>query len=414
MGILKQVPFLRKKHCRSCGHESLQTIMDFGVIPLADELSMVSDPKEEPGAPLSFAFCTSCFLAQIREDVDPQILFGRDYPYYSSSSPQLIAHFEQAAGMILDRFGSRRGKFFEIASNDGVMLRPFKNAGWEVLGVDPAKGPSAKAKEEGLETITGFFNASLSENIRQKWGEADVIAGNNVLAHVPDPNELVKGTALLLQAEGIAIFEFPYLPDLINHVEFDTIFHQHYSYYSLHAVKTLFERHGLLILNVERISIHGGSLRLTAGKQGVVSEGVHQLLEMEKKQGYNRQEIFLSFSEKAERIKEAISYKLNRLKGEGKRIVGYGAAGKANTLMAYCGIGSQYLDCIGDISPYKQGMFFPGNHLPVVSPEEMLERKPDYILILAWNFSEAIMKQFEDFRLSGGRFIIPLPEIKII
>jgi SAM-dependent methyltransferase len=388
--------------------------MDLGLIPLADELSLIPDPKEEPGAPLSFVFCTHCYLAQIREDIEPEVLFGRDYPYYSSSSPQLIAHFEQAAGRILDMFGKKKGKFFEIASNDGVMLRPFKNAAWEVLGVDPARGPSASARDEGLETITGFFDSSLADSIREKWGEADVIAGNNVLAHVPDPNELVKGTACLMKDSGIAVFEFPYLPDLVENIEFDTIFHQHYSYYSLHSVKFLFERHGLVVLNAERIPIHGGSLRLTVGKQGICSAMVHRLLETERTQGYQNVEIFQTFSMKVEMLRDEVRALLDGLKGEGKRIAGYGAAGKANTLMAYCGIGGQYLVCIGDISSYKQGKYFPGNHLPIVSPAELLKRKPDYIFILAWNFREAIMRQFEEFHQAGGRFIIPLPETKIL
>lgn len=404
-----EVNYIKRNHCRSCGHAPLELVLDLREVPLADALldQPPASPEEEVKVPLSFGYCSACGLAQILEDVDPDLLFARYYPYYSSTSPQLSTHFLEAAHRIMA--GRKSGKVLEIASNDGVMLRVFKQEGWTVLGVDPAPGPAEFANKIGIETHAEFFNDAYARKLLPQWGKAEVIIGNNVLAHVPDPNALVKGVAHLLEEKGIAVFEFPYLGDLVAHAEFDTIFHQHYSYFSLHSVKALFERNGLFVCDVDRIPIHGGSLRLTVAKQFMASERVSALLEEERRQGLGSRQFFSGFADRVQKNGLKLLELLRSIKAAGKRIAGYGAAGKANTLMSYYEIDSRYLDCIGDISIYKQGKFFPGNHLPIVSPEQMLATQPDYMLILAWNFKEPIMRQFSAYHAAGGKFIIPLP-----
>ena len=404
----------RIKGCLSCGCEDLQEIMSFGDTALADRLmskAQLSEP--EPMAPLDLVFCPQCSLVQIRHTVDPEVLFCRDYPYFSSVSPMLMKHFRASAEDIIRMRGlSADSLVVEAASNDGYMLKPFLEAGIQVLGIDPADGPAAAASKAGLRTLNTFF--SLARKLAGEGVAADIFLANNVLAHVPDLNEFVTGIRTLLKPDGMAVIECPYLLDLIEHNEFDTIYHQHLCYYSATALDALFRRNGLFLNDVKRLAIHGGSLRLFVGRSEAVQPAVREMLASERAAGVTGLAYYESFADKVRLLRERLTGILSGLKADGRRIVGYGAAAKANTLMAYCGIGGDQLDYLVDLNPNKQGRFYSGNHLPIHPPTRLAEDPPDYLLILAWNFATEIMQQQSAFREAGGRFIVPVPDPVVI
>ncbi len=406
----------RIKGCLSCGCESLQEIMSFGDTALADRLMSQTQLFEpEPMAPLELVFCPQCSLVQIRHTVDPEVLFCRDYPYFSSVSPMLMKHFRASAEDIIRMRGlSASSLVVEAASNDGYMLKPFLEAGVQVLGIDPADGPAAAATKAGVRTLNTFFSLELAQKLAGEGVAADVFLANNVLAHVPDLNEFVTGIRTLLKPEGMAVIECPYLLDLIEHNEFDTIYHQHLCYYSATALDALFRRNGLFLNDVKRLAIHGGSLRLFVGRTEAVGPAVKEMLASERAAGVTSLAYYESFADKVRLLRERLTGILSGLKAEGRRIVGYGAAAKANTLMAYCGIGADQLDYLVDLNPNKHGRFYSGNHLPIYPPTKMAENPPDYLLILAWNFAAEIMQQQSAFREAGGRFIVPVPEPVVI
>jgi SAM-dependent methyltransferase len=364
-------------------------------------------------APLDVVLCEECSLVQITETVSPEVLFCQNYPYFSSVSKALMKHFGDSARQIIaERKLGPDSLVVEAASNDGYMLRHFVEAGIPVLGVDPADGPAKKAQESGVRTLNTFFTKELAEQLFEEGNRADVFLANNVLAHVADLNGFTAGIARLLKDDGVAVIECPYLLDLIEHCEFDTIYHQHLCYFSITALVNLLRRHGLSLNEVVRTSIHGGSLRLFIEKKENVGESVTSLLDREKELGVDGLAYYESFAARVEKLKTDLIALLDKLKGEGKRIVGYGAAAKGCTLLAYCGVGSQYLDCIVDLNPVKHGRYM-ADRVRIEPPSKLLEDKPDSVLIIAWNFADEIMKQQREYRDQGGSFIVPVPEVRV-
>lgn len=402
--------------CRSCGSAGLTPFLDLGETPLADRIMTEAQlAEEEPVFPLVVAFCAECGLVQLTETVPPEVLFDADYPYYSSFSPALLAHSRENVLDLIERRGLGEGSFVvELASNDGYLLKNYVEHGIPVLGIDPADGPVKAAVAAGVPTLHAFFTQELAERLVQEGKQADVIHGNNVLAHVADTNGFVAGIGTLLADTGVAVIEAPYVKDLIDHREFDTIYHEHLCYFSVTALDRLFRRHGLYLNEIKRLAIHGGSLRLYIEKRENVTESVRALLEEESRLGIDRIGFYQDFSQRVQELKAGLRALLEDLKAQGKTIAAYGAAAKGSTLINYAGIGTDIVDFVVDRNVHKHGKYMPGMHIPIVGPEQLLERRPDYVLILAWNFADEIVKQQSAYQEAGGRFIVPVPTPKIL
>jgi SAM-dependent methyltransferase len=409
---------LKKPVCRSCGETGLITILSLGKTPLANGLLTVEElEKPEPIYPLGLVFCPNCKLVQITETVPPEKLF-REYLYFSSFSDTMLRHAQELVGhLILSRQLDGSNMVIEIASNDGYLLQYYKQKGIPVLGIEPAINIAKVAVDErGIPTLSEFFDTELAKKLVKQEKKVDVIHAHNVLAHVSNLNSFVAGIGLLLKENGIAIIEVPYLKDLIDHCEFDTIYHEHLCYFSLISLDSLFQQHGLVIQDVERVAIHGGTLRLFVVKAGSAdrSNAVQSLLRDEVNCGMDRFEYYHDFARKVEALKDSLRSLLTNLKQNGKRIAAYGAAAKGSTLLNYFGIGKDFLDYVVDRSTFKQGYYMPGVHLPIYSPEKLLEDMPDYTLLLTWNFADEILAQQAEYRRCGGKFIVPIPEVNII
>lgn len=414
---MKTDPMIDSPRCRSCGHRALPTILSLGMTPLANALVATPDPVQpEACFPLTLTFCPACTLVQLRETVPPEKMF-RSYPYFSSFSDTMVRHASDLAERVTRR--RRLGSdhlVVEAASNDGYLLRNYKNAGINVLGIEPAENVAAVAvKEHGIPCRSEFFSAELANQLRKEGYAADVFHAHNVLAHVPDLNGFVRGIRTLLKDKGLAILEFPYLLDLVEHVEFDTIYHEHLSYFSLTAVQNFLRRHDLRLVDAVRVPIHGGSLQVhvVPGEQGPMTSAVGELLEAEDAWGVDRLESYLEFGQRVATLRDELRALLKSLKDSGARIAAYGASAKGTTLLNYCDIGRETLDFVVDRSTVKQGQYTPGTHLPILPPERLLEEMPDHVLLLTWNFADEILKQQDAYRQRGGRFIVPIPSPRV-
>lgn len=402
--------------CRSCASSELHTVLDYGPMPLSDGLmELAANREHEPRYPLTLVVCASCSLLQILETVDPVILYGDDYPYYSSFSDRWVEHARENVEALIDRYQpTEESLVVELASNDGYLLQWFAKEGIPVLGIDPSPGPAAAAAEKGIPTLCDFFDTRLARRLVQEGNAADLIVGNNVLAHVPDQNDFVAAIASLLAPDGAVVMEFPYAKDLIDRSEFDTIYHEHHCYFSVTAVRELFARHGLELVRVEHHETHGGSLRVFFQRGGEPEPSVEQFLEAELAAGVPELDYYKELSRDADEIRSRLVTLLEDLQAEGARVAGYAAAAKGAILLNYCGVRADQLAYIVDRNVHKHGLSMPGIPIPIVGVETLASDPPDYLLILAWNHQEEIIAQQAEYAAAGGRFIIPIPEPVIL
>ncbi len=402
--------------CISCGNIGLKPILDLGLMPRSDGLLDESGlGHKESLVPLRLGYCSGCTLVQLLETRPAEEMFGDDYLYFSSFSEDLLKHSrENALELIQSRNLGGDSLVAEIASNDGYMLRNFKEKGVPVLGIDPAAQPAKAAREQGIETINDFFGRKLAEGLAAEGRRADVIIANNVVAHVADQNDLVAGMAALLADDGIISVEFPYVRDMIDFIEFDTIYHEHLCYFSVTSAQTLFARHGLHLNDVRRLPIHGGSLRLYFGKKSEPSAAVTQLLAEEKELGLDSYAYYESFGERVRAFRQKARDLIGGLKAAGKRIAAYGAAAKGTIMLNYLDLNSRAVEYAVDKNVHKQGRYMPGVRVRIDDPEVLKTDRPDYVMILPWNFRDEIIRQRQDFLEAGGKFIVPIPELEII
>ncbi len=391
-------------------------VLSLGETPLANALLDAGQlAQPEPRYRLDFAFCASCALAQITEDVPPEALF-RNYVYQSSFSDTMLRHVrELSQRVIAERRLDARSLVLEIASNDGYLLQYYAQRGIPVLGVEPAAEIAALARtRRGIPTLVEFFGAALGERLAAEGRLADVVHAHNVFAHVPDPGDFARGLRHVLRAGGVAVIEAPYVRDLVEKTEFDTIYHEHYSYFSLAAVDRLLQRHGLVVADVERLEIHGGSLRYWVAHEGArISPRTGALLAEEERAGVTGAAFYRDFAGRVRALGDELGALLRERRAQGRRLAAYGASAKGATLLNAFGIGKE-LDFVVDRSTAKQGRYTPGTHLEILPPEALLERKPDDVLLLAWNLADEILAQQAEFRRRGGRFIVPVPRVRIV
>lgn len=404
--------------CRFCDTPLEHTFVDLGMQPPCQNVVRPEQLNQmETFYPLHTHVCANCFLVQIEEYVSPKEIFT-EYAYFSSYSDAWLAHARNYVDMITKRLHLSKNSFVvEIASNDGYLLQYFVKKSIPVLGIEPAANVAKAAINRGIPTLVDFFTLETSHKLSENGQNADLIIGNNVLAHVTDLNGFVEGLKVLLKPSGVITMEFPHLMRLIEGNQFDTIYHEHFSYFSFLTVEKVFAAHGLKIFDVEELPTHGGSLRIYACRcenhSNPVRNNVTSLKSIEIEQGYNTLDKYFTFAEKVRSTKRNILSFLIKLKSEEKSIAGYGAPGKGNTLLNYCGIRSDFLDYTVDRNPYKQGTFLPGTRIPVFSPDQIEKTKPDYIFILPWNLKDEIIAQLNYVKQWGGRFIIPIPEVKV-
>ncbi len=409
----------REPSCRSCGDALRFTFVDLGMSPLCETYLLPQDlDRMEPFYPLHVWVCEGCFLVQLEEYVSPGEIFS-DYPYFSSYSDSWLQHAEAYVEMIIDRLGLNQGsQVVEVGSNDGYLLRYFRDRDIPVLGVEPAANVATEAISRGIPTQVAFFGVEMARQLVATGLTAELLLGNNVLAQVPDLNGFVEGMQIALKSGGVITMEFPSLMRLVEENQFDTIYHEHFSYFSLVSVTRVFEAHRLTIFDVEELATHGGSMRIYArhaeDRTRPVTSRVHELRSREEAAGLRAMDYYRSFSERVKETKRKLLEFAIRAKREGKSIVGYGAPGKGNTLLNYCGIRTDVIDYVVDRSPHKQGRFLPGTHIPVFHPDRIKETDPNYLMIMPWNLKNEIMDQMSFIKDWGGRFVIAIPELTVV
>ena len=401
--------------CRSCGYQELQTFLSLGCTPLANALLTEEQLREtEETYPLELVFCSQCTLVQLTESISPEKLF-REYFYLSSFSDTMLQHGEAiSSALIGSQHLGAQSLVVEVASNDGYLLQYYQRAGVPVLGIEPAANIARVAEQRGIKTISDFFNEALAERLVEEKLKADVIHAHNVLAHVPDLNGFVRGLRHLLKQDGVIVIEVPYVYEMITHCEFDTVYHEHLSYFSLTALNELFTRNELTIQRVEQLAIHGGTLRLYAGHATGQGQTVTDLLSDEKRRGLESIHFYKGFGERVSSLRDELVSLIYELKSRGHRIAAYGASAKGTTLLNYCRLGREVLDYVVDRSTVKQGLYTPGTHLKIYPPEKLLEDVPDYVLLLTWNFAGEIYEQQVEYRKRGGHFIVPVPSVRVV
>ncbi len=406
--------------CRFCGAPLTVTFSDLGMTPLANSyLKPEQLDRKEKFYPLHALVCERCLLVQLEEFEPPERIFGGDYAYFSSYSDLWLKHASDYVDGMIGRFGfGARHLAVEIASNDGYLLKYFVKRGVPVLGIEPAANCARAAEDKGVPTLVKFFGTQTAAELAAQGRKADLLLGNNVLAHVPDLNDFVRGMQVLLAPGGVITMEFPHLLNLVEQNQFDTIYHEHFSYFSFLVAEQVFAKHGLALFDVEELPTHGGSLRIYArhAADGTkpVEARVGALKAKEKRAGLDRIDAYRSFDERVKRCKRRLLEFMVRAREEGKRIAGYGAPAKGNTLLNYCGLRSDVIDFTVDRSPHKQGRFLPGTHIPILHPDRIREARPDYLLILPWNLKEEVMAQMAHIREWGGRFVVPIPEVAVL
>ena len=409
---------MNKLLCLFCGTPLSHTFVDLGMSPLSNSyLTKEQLQSMEPFYPLHVRACGSCFLVQLPEFESPEKIFG-DYAYFSSYSDTWLHHAKTYAKVITKRLHlSPASLVVEIGSNDGYLLHNFVLREIPVLGIEPAANVAREAKEKGVTTLISFFGKTLAEKLTAEGKLADLIVGNNVLAHVPDLNDFVNGLTILLKPGGVITMEFPHLMRLVAKNQFDTIYHEHFSYFSLLTVEKIFAAYGLTLFDVEELPTHGGSLRIYAMHSDQplfrIERSIRDLRERERKFGLDNVNTYAVFDEKVKSTKRDILEFLIKAKSSRKNIVGYGAPAKGNTLLNYCGIRTDIIEYTVDRSPYKQGLFLPGTHIPIFNPDRVQETKPDYLFILPWNLKDEIMDQMDHIRDWGGKFVVPIPKIEV-
>jgi hypothetical protein len=405
--------------CRFCGQLLTHTFVDLGMSPLCESF-LRPDQVNQPEAfyPLHVYVCDRCFLVQLQEYVPVAEIFT-EYAYFSSYSDAWLDHARRYADAMIERFGLGTGSsVVEVASNDGYLLRNFVERGIPALGIEPAANVARVAVERGIPTRVAFFGRACAGELVAETGRADLIAGNNVLAQVPDLNDFVAGLQILLKPTGVITIEFPHLLQLMRENQFDTIYHEHFSYFSLVTAEAIFAAHGLTLFDVEELPTHGGSLRIfgrhESDESKPVSARLKALRAREIEAGLTRLESYDRFADQVKRTKWNLLEFLVRARREGKTVVGYGAPGKGNTLLNYCGIRTDFLDYTVDRNPYKHGRFTPGTHIPIFPPDRIGETKPAYLLILPWNLKDEIIRQMAEIRSWGGKFVVPIPTVQVI
>ena len=406
------------KRCRVCGKNDFTKVFNFGPTPLANEFLKKGEvDKEESFFPLEVYFCNNCSFLELGHVVNPKILFG-NYVYVSSTSQVFINHFKEFANSIFPRFNlNAKSLVIDIGSNDGILLKPFKVLSARVLGIEPAKHIAKVAEKEGIETIAEFFSANLAKKIVKEKGKARIITATNVFAHIDDLDEVIKGLNELLLDDGVFIMEAPYLVDFIQKRYFDLVYHEHLSYWAIAPLMKLFKRFNMKVFDVIKVGAHGGSIRVFVEKSNgpyKIEKNIEKFIALEKKYKLQSIDTYKEYVKKVYENKSKLISLLTKLKVKNKRIAAYGAPAKGNTLLNFFGIGNEMLDYVVDDSPWKQGLFTPGKKIPVVSSGKLYEDKVDYLLILAWNFADSIMKLHEKYKKLGGRFIIPVPKPKIV
>ena len=404
--------------CRFCQAALSHTLVDLGMSPLCESfLSQEQLNQMEPFYPLHVYVCDRCFLVQVEQYVAPDHIFT-EYAYFSSYSDSWLRHASSYVDMITARLGLGAGNHVvELGSNDGYLLQYFVAKGISVLGIEPARNVAAAAVAKGVPSVSRLFGRETARDLVAEGHAADLIAGNNVLAQVPDVNDFVAGIAILLKSGGVVTIEFPHLERLMDENQFDTIYHEHFSYFSFSTAERIFAAHGLTLFDVEELPTHGGSLRIyarhAADASKPVTERAHALRAREDLGGFNALARYASFTEQVYETKRRLLDFLITARRQGKSVVGYGAPGKGNTLLNYCGIRTDFLDYTVDRNPYKHGKYTPGTHIPIYPPERIAQTRPDYLLILPWNLKDEIIEQMAGIRAWGGQFVVPIPDVKV-